>query len=527
VTRLQHERDSPLSVEAGIHELLDRLTDHELLELAEQYGMQVLPTVTTRNEAVTFLTTRLADPALQRDIRGSLSPRAQQLLDRLSSEQRPLPVSVLLTEPHWSFGELRRTIAELGRWGLLWRTTEEDGQLSLLLPSLLSGVRVEPTRPQPIALAQSMTHWPPTITLLDLLTLLARVHRGSDAARPTGSRTKDDRTRAATYRWFRHEPSEQASYFEFLQRIARTLGLLGSGGTVDRVRLASWLQLPFPQQGRRLFRAWRFTLHPEERAEADRILRMLRSLAINTWYEWAAIASSCPLSGKPEYRHERLARELEWAGVLARGQTTVGTLAVRVTPWGAWLLGFRTEPPVHSLTAKLSARGCPPVELATLTPELTWLLLGIGDPHQAEQAPHWQVTPQSVARYVATATRSETAPRAPEELAQVVLRTLEAAHGRPLPPVWQDTLFTWFAQSRPARARSALHLRFSTPEDRERARAALETARWPVTPLGQLDLLVVDFESRHRARLVSLLRRAGFALDWSSGTNEQGTPRSP
>lgn len=523
-TRLQQERDDPLSVEAGISELLDRLTDHELLELAERYGMRVLPTVTTREEAVTYLTTRLADPALQRDIRTSLSPRAQQLLDRLSSDQRPLPVAVLLAEPHWSFGELRRTIAELARWGLVWRT-EESGRLSLLLPSLLTSVRVGPTHPQPIDLAESMTHWLPIVTLLDLLSLLARVHRESGAAGSAGSSTKDDSARAATHRWFRHEPSEQALYVEFLQRIVRVLGLVGSEGTVDRARHASWLRLSFPEQGRRLLRAWRFTLDPGQRAEADRILRTLRSLAIDTWYEWAAIVGHRPLSGKPEYRHERLARELDWVGVLARGQTTAGTLAVRVTPWGAWLLGLRTDPPAHSVTANLSAKGCPPIELATLTPELAWLLLRLGDLRQTEREPGWQVTPQSVARYVVAAVRGESAPRAPEELGHVVLRTLEAADGRPLPSVWRDTLLTWFAQSRPALARAALHLRFSSSEDRERARAALEAARWHVAPLGQFDLLVIDFEARHRARLVSLLRRAGFVLDWSTGANEHSTPR--
>ncbi len=527
-SRLQHERDQPLSTDAEMTELLDRLTDHEVLELAERYGMRVLPTVTTREEAVTYLAERFSDPVLHRNIRTSLSPRAQQLLEQLSEHQQPLRVSALLADPHWPFGDLRRAVAELSRWGLVWRT-ETNGRLALLLPSLLANVRIDAASPQPITHVESTTHRLPLASLLDLLSLLVLVQRrNSHRARATSAGTMHPNARAIRRRWFHDDPHDQAAYLEFLQRIARTLGLLGHEQTLDSMRLASWLRLSFPEQGRRLLRAWRFTLDPTQRSEAERLLKILRSLNIDTWYEWPGIVRQRLLSDMPEHRHERFARELDWLGVVTRGQSANGTLAVRLTQWGAWLLGLRADPPVQSLFATITAPGCPPIELQTLTPEGTWLLYQIGDLLQTERKPVWHLTPQSVARYVAAAVWStSSAPRPPEELGQVLLRTLEAAHGRPLPPVWRETLLGWFAQSRPAMARPALYLRFSSSADREHARAALETAQWRVTPFGEHDLLIVDFETRHRARLVSLLRRAGFILEWWSGPDDHGTPRLP
>lgn len=526
VTRLDHERDVPLSPSVTLHELFDRLTDHELLEIAERYGMHVLPTVTTREEAVAFLTARLPDPARQGEIYSALSPRTRQLLDRLRADHRPLRVAALLAEPDWPFGELRRTIAELARWGLIWRTVD-NGRLALLLPVFLTAVRVPLTSPQPIAHVESMRQSLPVATLLDLLWVLARSQHSGHTPWPAASSRKKERVVPVPERWFRYEPSEQGPYVEFLQRLVRALGLLSSDGTIDRARLAGWLRLSFPEQGRRVLRAWRFTLEAPQQAKVDRILRTVRSLAIDTWYEWETIIRHYPSREEDEHRPELLARELDWLGVLARGQTTASKLAVRLTSWGAWLLGLRSEPPPQTMRAKLVAQGCPPLAFATLTPELVWLLLRLSDPRQKGEEFGWQVSPQSVARYVAAMIRGESTPRAPEEIGSQVLRALETAYGHPLPMVWQDTLLGWFTASQPVVARAALLLRFRTSEDRERALRSLEATRWHVVPIGQSDLLFVDFEARNRARLVSILHREGFVIDWSTGVNRHSTSRHP
>lgn len=518
VTRLEQERAEPLPHDAPLPDLLARLADHELLELAERYGMQVLPTVTSRQEATAFLLERLTDPERRRDLRQQLPPRAQQLLDDLIAVRRPVPVRVFLGDPAWSFGEFRRAIAELARWGLVWRT-DERGTLSVLVPHTLNTALPSPSLPRPVEEVEPGIQWSPVGFLIDLLALLALVggQRTQLHARPVPSGPVSAVT--SPRRLLRDEPGEQAAYVAFLTEHARRLGLLTTAGSLERSRLAQWLRLPFAEQARRVFRVWRAGSDHAQGTPRDRILQLLRTLRHDAWYEWSALVRQDRQDPSVDRRHEPVARELDWLGILQRGRTAAGTLAVRLTPWGAWLLGLHSVPPASVLSASVRIDGCPTQPIASLTPTVAWFLSRSAELERVHPEPCWLLTSTSIARLVRTSIRGDPSTPVQHDFATAAVRTLEGAIGQPLPPAWRDRLREWFAHSRPAVAQSALVLRFVDDVDRERARETLVTAQWSVVPLGRSELVVFAYDPRQRSKLVSILRRSGFVLEWSTDWN--------
>jgi len=511
VLRLERERNEPLVPETALPTLLDRLTDHELLEMAERYGVRIVPTVTTRHEAARALLEVLERSETLRTLQTNLSPAARALFEFLLRENRPVPLRDILARSRSSFGELRRSVSELARWGAIWRTSTND-QLAVVVPRALvslatpTGLRALPEAVDPLDPSPGWT------TLVDLLLFLARRLDASVATNRSGARSAAAAGVERNLPSLRSVPLGHDTYLDFLERLTRSLGLLRSDGTVDPARLRSWLQLSFAEQARRLLRTWRSLPDSQERTRRHRLLEQCKALEPEVWYEWSSLSESAAADEKRQ--PERLAQELEWLGLLARGRTASGWLAVRVTAWGQWMLELTEHPPALRLALTLRIAGCPDLLLANLFPAVVWLIARLGEPERIGSTLVWKLTAERVARYVQWSARTDAAPREPEKLAAAVLRQLERAFGQTLPGCWSEAVRALFAHNRPALVRPALVLRLVSEADRERAQQALQARSWTVIPIGPAELLITDWEPRQRAQLVAALRRAGFLVDW-------------
>ncbi|MCX7623683.1 MAG: hypothetical protein RMK01_06205 [Thermomicrobium sp.] len=520
VLRLVREREQPLAPDAPLDALLERLSDHELLESAELYGMRVVPAVTTRQEASSFLLERLQRPETLAKARAALAPAALSLFDALRQAGGPLAVAEAQSRFGKSFGEFRMVVSELARWGLVWRSTTQ-GRLALLVPSVFARDTDSTRTIRSIGRAEPYETISPLAPLVDLVLLAAQaLARDLEATLPSGAA---DETLPTGGRWFRDDPVTRPVYLDFLRRCARSLGLLRSDGGLDRTRLRSWLRLSFPEQARRVLRAWLSVPEPEERRTRNQLVQTLRELEPLAWYAADALVGS----GSPEAERtgQRLLRELAWLAVVALGQTPGGVSAVQLTLWGSWLLGRTSDVPVPSLSVGFRLVGRGSFAIPHATPSTVWLAALLGDVEPAGSTLVSHVSAESVARYVRYLTTLEAGPRSPESLARAVLDELERGAGTELPPEWRDALLRLFTQSRPAVVRPALVLDFANAEDRERARAALRPAGWETAPLGTHQLLVWEPDPKRRARLLATLRRAGFIASWA-GAHPRRTKQS-
>ena len=511
IQRLEHERSDPIGPDGPLPALFGQLTDHELLELAERYGLAVIPSVTSRDQALGYLVSRLVDPTVLYRICTGLSPRARQLLTHLGSRRAPLPLSELLRDRRWTFGELRRTVSELARYGLVWRTFEGSARCLMVLPTLTLGTSSTPT-PQPIDDVSVTTQAPPQAAVLDLLLLLARSLR-SGTAWPRESRPPRPLVAAiARQHWFWEDASDSLAYFIFLRRCAGSLGLLTPQGELARPRLAAWLRASFAEQGRRLFRVWSATSDPRARELLMSLVQQLRTLRVGAWYDWNEVVRES-LGGTSSEREEARLQELEWLGIVQRGRTADGTRAIRLTSWGGWALGILRSVPQIDMRALFQTENGLTLELPILTPEFTWIASQLGTLQSSRPVPTWLLSARTVEDFVRTELRSGSFSLSLNDLPNAVIELLERALESPLPSSWQESVRAWLAHSRPAVVRPALAVRFASTSDRDQAWALLEQVVESITPLDDTTLVAWLPETRARRTIESVLRKGGFLVE--------------
>ncbi|MBO9358610.1 MAG: hypothetical protein J7450_03475 [Thermomicrobium sp.] len=512
IQRLEHERSEPIRPNSPLPALVAQLTDHELLELAERYGLAVIPSVTSRDQALGYLVSRLADPTVLHRVCAGLSPRARQLLTSLESRGAPLPLSELLRDRRWTFGELRRIVSELARSGLVWRTFEGSARCLMVLPALTLGISSTPIL-QPIEAVSVAEQAPANAAVLDLLLLLACLLR-SGTAWPRESRPPRPLAAAtAGQHWFREDASDPPAYFIFLRRCAGSLGLLTPRGALARPRLAAWLRAPFAEQQRRLFRAWSATIDPRDRDLLTALVRQLRALRVGAWYEWDEVVRESFAGSTAFEREETRLQELEWLGIVQRGRTPAGTRAIRLTLWGSWTLGILRSVPLIDTRALLETENGLKLELSTLTPEITWIASLLGTLQSSRPVPTWLLTARTVETFVRTELRSGLFSLPLTDLPAALIQLLERALGSPLPATWQETIRAWLAHSRPAIVRPALAVRFTSTSDRDQARALLERVVESIDPLDDLTLVVWLPEPKALGTIETVLRKGGFLVE--------------
>ena len=512
IQRLEHERSDPVGPDSPLPTLFTQLTDHELLELAERYGLAVIPSVTSRDQALGYLVSRFADSTVLHRVCAGLSPRAQQLLTHLESRRAPLHLSELLRDRRWTFGELRRAVTELARCGLVWRTFEGSARCLMVLPALTLDTSSTPA-PQPIDDVSVMTQAPPHAAVLDLLLLLACLLR-SGTAWPRESRPPRPLAVAtARQHWFREDTSDPLAYFIFLRRCAGSLGLLTPQGELARPRLAAWLRASFAEQERRLFRVWSATIDPRDRDLLTALVRQLRTLRASAWYEWNQLVRESLGGSTSSDREEARLQELEWLGIVQRGRTAAGTRAIRLTIWGSWALGILRSVPQIDTRALLETENGLTLELPVLTPEITWIASLLGTLQSSRPIPTWLLAARTVEDFVRTELRSGLFSLSLTDLPTAVIQLLERTLGSPLPSSWRETIRAWLGHSRPAVVRPALAVRFASTSDRDQARSLLEKVVESITPLDDTTLVAWLPEPKARRTIETVLRKGGFLVE--------------
>ncbi|MCM8748371.1 helicase-associated domain-containing protein [Thermomicrobiaceae bacterium CFH 74404] len=552
LSRLDHERSHPPTGDEPLAWFLERLEDVELLELAEHLGMTVLPAVTQRQEALRFAVQRLQDRRWLAEKLDALSPSAARLWGWLNTKSRPAPAGEAQSETGTSFGEYRRAVRELAQLGVLWRGYDAQGRLLLLVPSALRQPAQPQSRPLPaLATSEAVTTSPlayPWAIAWDLLTVLRALIVAGGRWRPDEELPPTAVLRRVDGRlWIGRPGQAPPAYFALLGALAVGLGLIdGDGAPAPRERIRSWLRFPFPEQGRRLLRAWRrLPGWPEGHHEAlitglgidwpalrARLLTGLRELRSEQWYVLetvvtrlsAQMASSgrSPFSEHPRAawtdrdRAEALEQVIaatlgsagRWLGIVEYGRDADGAVVVRLTDAGAWLLGLHGAPPSpHRTGPAIAADEDGWIAVIHPSPALVWALSAFADLAELGPPARYRVTRSSLLRAL----------RSGLQLSQI-LRYLEAQLGEPPPGELAQRLQRWMTEHRPAWLAHALVVRAAEPDQLEQAREKLAQAGFMVELVAS-ERLLVELPERAQPdavlrRIRQLLREAGLSPEW-------------
>jgi len=547
LTRLEAERAQPPSGTEPPAWFLDRLADVELLELAERLGMRVLPAVTQRQEALHFAQRRLLDRRWLAEALAALSPAAMRLWSWLNGSAGAVPAGEAQSALGLSFGELRRAIRELAQLGLVWRSYDTQGRLCLLVPEATR----HPERPQPRPLpslieaeaaVSSPLPWP-WAAAWDLLTVLRALAASDSRWRPGEEQPpRAVRKQVEGHLWVSRSGPPPADYLTLLGALAHSLGLIDAQGrSAPRERLRSWLRFSFPDQGRRLLRAWRRLPGGLEgrnipssgidwQALRSRILSGLRELVTGQWYLLDSLVArlvaqtqatgrlatgesgaASALGSEAVLRQALtavLGSSLRWIGLVEYGRSGDDHPVVRLSNAGAWMLGFRGIPPPqpHGGPA-LSADDEGWFTVIRPSPALVWALSAFAD--LVELGPP--------ARYRVTRGSLLSALRSGLQLSQL-LRYLEAQLGEPPPTELVDRLQRWAREYRPVWLTPAVILEHLEPGQVERVCEQLNQAGITAEQLTD-ERVLVRLPDRAEAemavrRVQHLLRKAGLVPKW-------------
>ncbi len=550
LSRLEEERVHPPSGTEPLAWFLERLADVELLELAERMGMSVLPAVTQRQEALRFAQQRLHDRHWLAEALATLSPAAARLWSWLNGCSGAPLASEVQTATGFSFSELRRAVRELAQLGVLWRSYDAHGRLLLLVPQATR----QPHRPHARLLpalieAQAATTWPlayPWAVAWDLLTVLRALHASGSRWRPGDGQPPSVVLKRVEGRlWIGRPGQPPAAYFAFLNALAFSLGLIDSNGApAPRDRLRSWLRFPFPEQGRRLLRAWRrLSDWPEGQNQARlavphldwlalraRLLSGLRELRTGQWYALDAVVDrlsallapagrlhgdqqrTAPAPGLEEALHQvvatTLGSSLRWLGLVEHGRDADGDPVVRLNDAGAWLLGVHSAPPAQPRSGPaVTADEDGWIAVIHPSPALVWAVSAFADLTELGPPARYRITRSSLLRAL----------RGGLQLDQIV-RYLEGQLSEPPPGELVQRLEQWVSSYHAAWLTQAMVVESAEPHQLEQAREKLAQAGFATEGIGSQRLLLLlpkgapaDVTIR---RIRQLLREAGLSPEW-------------
>lgn len=507
--RLRHEEARGLPLAANVAELLDRLPDGALADLAEELGYQVIPALALRPELVAFLTPRLGDPDTVASSVAALRGDAARLWTWLSEQaESPSPAEareVLAL----SGGALREAIRQLARRGLLWRGYAEGG-LRLVVPELVRHPRRADAPPLPALVSvaaetvEPLDWLPDDAAAWDLLTLLRVMAEGA------GARELEDGPalrRLAPMLWRRSGDVPPTGYIPFLRSLATGIGLVDARG-LDRQRARDWTRLDFSEQTRRLVERWRTASDWPEGAGRETLQvwgadwpafrrHLLDALAALSTGDWLTVRSftarfaaeapnalggSFTAAGAAELEHAEAAPELRRRAVvqLAAEATLVTAgawlglvqvsrsrreAAFTLTPLGAALLVPDGERAPEELLGERPLAVQPNFELLLLqpAPRRLWVLGAFAEVVALDRVSRYRLTRQSIERGLAAGV----------SLAQVTT-FLERQSGEPLPQNVAFELASWAKAFRRVRLSRTLLLE---PDDRASAAALADALR--------------------------------------------------
>ncbi|HEX3722621.1 MAG TPA: hypothetical protein VHV31_07505, partial [Nitrolancea sp.] len=262
--RLRAERIEDLPTSCDVRDLLDRLNDGALADIAEQMGGRVIPAVALRPDLLAQIAPRLADPDHLRSTVRSLNPGLSRLWRQLIGQPNPETPSDVRKALGLTHAELRNAAQGLAQRGLLWRGYAEDGTLRLVVPDVVRNPRKLPEPKSPELetvdgqLVDSVDWVFPFAAAWDLLTLMRSStsgllgrRRGEPEIRPGQLR------RLAQVLWRRSGEIPPTGYLQFLDFFATGLSLVendGKGANSEQVR--GWTLQSFTEQTRAMCDLW-------------------------------------------------------------------------------------------------------------------------------------------------------------------------------------------------------------------------------------------------------------------------------
>jgi len=541
VKRLAQEREQPLTLNSSLAEALATLTDAEVLALAERLGMRVLPATTSRQEALSFCQTALADPAHRTQLARRRSGAAQRLWDWLVGRGGLAAPAVAQHALGLRLGQLRVAVHELADYGLLWRSYRPDGELRLLVPKAFqpqatataTATTLSPGRTDVAALTIPFI-WPVAWDVIVTLQTLEWVGgRWQPTAAPAALLQ-----RALPLLWIVDQAMTPSGYLAWLCQVCLMLGLLTPQGQLVEPAWERWRRLSFADQTRRLLQAWiraatvpsageavqRPTAIPSWPAFKRALLATLRTLPPYSWQPIDAVVHWCLqqlpeharlsapfLPGSEEHRvaHRAvlalLRTSLRWLGILEHGQASDGTPVIQLGNRGCWLLGLQPSLPAQEAqegTASFTADGRCTLSLPQ-RPAALYTLLCLSDIIQRGPP---LIVHFSRKRLTEALQHGWDPNQAMEALRQAV--------GVDFPEAFAKSIAHWLASRRPAYVQRACVITFPDHETLREADERLRRAGLQTAHLEGHQLCVWSSEASQGATLLrrvqAILRAAGL-----------------
>lgn len=470
-----------------ISDLLARLDEPRLIELARDLGYIVIPSVSQRPELIGYIQIRLTDPDHIDASVKSLDPQTARLWHWLL--QHPLPVRP--DEAQSALGlsavDLRTSIQALARRGLIWRGYGRiDGGrcLRLVIPEAIR----RPRHPEPVpppdlipidASRVDASDWiHPDAVAWDLLTLLRdRVNRNSTQLAGNAGWGAQLSRRGDVRFWRGVDEALPTGYLAFIGYIAVGLGLVADGNSLIPVaeRVKSWTRLSFEEQFRQMVDLWRNAAEWFEGVSREslhawgadwpgmrrNLLSALSELEDGCWYTVesfvrrfaasypSALGTHVTVAGTNEQSSEpvrsrqeagvRQAAEITlttacaWLGLVELAGIPKGPGVIRLTPLGASIV-TGSQPQVEAVRESPPLVVQPNFEilLLTPTPRRVWALSAFADPVHLDRVSIYRLSEQSVHRALAGGANVRN-----------VTRFLEHQSGEPLPQNVAYALHEW------------------------------------------------------------------------------------
>jgi predicted transcriptional regulator len=447
--RLREERDDDIPSSQEVEQLLERLNDGALADIAEHMGRQIIPAVAMRRDLIAQIGPRLADPEHLRDTVRSLNPTVSRVWRWLFDQEEPAGPSAIRESLGLNRAELRLAVQTLARRGLIWRGYEEDGTLRLVIPDVLRHPRKSPppSAPPIVTLEEVQIDHPewifPYAAVWDLLTVVRAAstgmlvrRRGELDGRPAALR------RLAQVLWRGETETPPTGFIPFLDFLARGLGLFEREGvSVATSRMNSWSRQGFARLIRDMLEVWRQATDWPEVAHRDtlqiwggewprfrkRLLERLGELPVGTWVTLDSFAArfgadepgalgahftaAMNHEAMPDSTEERrqavlraavettIVTAADWLGLVQLSSSQRRTI-IAVTELGSWLCGHRDDSPdvpelgTHPLTVQANFQ----ILLPRPTPRRVWALSAFADVERLDRVSSYQLTRASIER---------------------------------------------------------------------------------------------------------------------------------
>jgi hypothetical protein len=567
--RLREERSQTDPDQCTLSELLDRLDDADLAEIASALGYTVIPAVALRADLIAYIRPRLSDPERLSRSRRNLSGPAAKLSEWLETAGRSYPESARASL-NLDHGELRGAIWDLAALGMIWRGYDDNGKLEIVFPVAIRVPTPIPKAPLPdlekIPAEQvEEPEWIfPYAAAWDLLTVLRETQIGQTQGLARMLRdgghglTAAANARLASMLWMAGRFRDQdatvpTGYVWFLAALATGEDLIDDRdppGLSDHVR--PWTRIDFPTQHQRIVSNWLRWSHWYEARGRDSVevwgarwgdfrkslADRLTALDPDRWYtvssfaerfaaefpdalgtQFSAALNREHVDESMEARRRDVVRFVTemtlltagtWLGLIETTRSRRRGYVFRMTEIGRWALGPDEEPP------EIEPFGDHPIavqanfEIFLLAPEprFVWAISGFADLVELDRVSTFRLTEESIHRAIdAGATVDQ------------ILKALVRYSGDAVPENVAADLQEWATSYRRARVGWGLMIQLSHSGELERLSDALHAQGLAVEPIStdRLFIRIVSDDRREAtARVVrTVLNDLGIAARWS------------